>query len=90
MQRAVHVGVGKVSKPLWVFLLDLFWGETTELVLRGSGGFEETVVLPLSLVFLLQGFQVISLSCLDADECPIQQIERETCLGEFYGISHAE
>jgi hypothetical protein len=33
MQRAIHVRVGKVSKPLWVFLLDLFWGETTEFVL---------------------------------------------------------
>ena len=32
MQRAIHVRVGKVPKPLRVFFLDLFWGETTEFV----------------------------------------------------------
>ena len=69
MQRTVHVGVGKVSEPLWVFLLDLFWGETTELVLRGSGGLEETLLPPPSLVFLFQGLQVVSFSCLHANEC---------------------
>lgn len=33
VQGSIHVGVGKIAKPLWVFLFDLFRGETTQFVL---------------------------------------------------------
>lgn len=68
VQRSVHVWVGKVSKPLWVFLLDLVLGEATDFILRGSGGLEETIFLPSGLVFLFQGCQMISFPCLNANE----------------------
>ena len=64
MQDSVHVGVWKVSEPFGELFLDLFGGEASDFLWRWGVYFKDAFGLPTLLVLLLQGLEVVPLSCL--------------------------
>lgn len=64
MQTAVHVWVGEVSEPFRKLLLDLGWGEPSDFLWRWRVDFKDAFLLPVLLVLLFQGLEVIALCCL--------------------------
>jgi len=49
MQTTVHIGIGKVSEPFRVFLLDLFRGKASDVDCWWSVDLEELFRLPTRL-----------------------------------------
>lgn len=54
MEATVHVGIGKVAEPFWVFLVDLLGGEAGDVCLRWGIYFKETLRSPPILVLALE------------------------------------
>jgi len=65
MQTTVHIGIGKVSEPFGVFLLDLFRRKASNVGCWRSIDLEELFRFPTRLRLFLQVLQVISLCCLE-------------------------
>jgi len=82
-----HSLTGK-EKPLWVSPLDLLWGETRSSSCEGAVATERL----RSSCHRASGYFFSKdppCPCLNANQHMIREMEREACLGEFYGVSHA-
>ena len=64
VQRPIHVRKGEIPEPFREFFVDLCMAETCCFLLRRRVGFEYMRFLPLILILLLQGLQVVPFSCL--------------------------
>lgn len=77
VEAAVHVGIWKGAEPFRMFLQDLCLGQTLEFGGRRRVYFKDMLGSPLLLVFLFDGFELVTLPCLE------MMIEKELIL---YGV----
>jgi hypothetical protein len=64
VQRPVHIREGEVPKPFGKLLADLFACEVHYFILRWGIGFEDVLPLPLILILLFYGLQMVPLAGL--------------------------
>ena len=64
VQRPIHVREGEVPEPFGKLLVDLRRAEACCFLLCWRIGFEDVRLLPLMLILLLQGLQVVPFTSL--------------------------